>query len=308
MSARPLSISPRSFALIAGQMAAAIALVLALSGCAPSALNSARNQIAAANYQAARQDLVALSSRTDLSANERREVNDDLCLCDYMIGSPGFTIPEQRSECLDAAKAPGSRSSAIVARIDTDERRKDAAVVEAALSAHDLADAEQAATDYQNLPGGDPATVSRWSNQIWTLADAQMLADPRLKKRSLSAAISAMRKSHPDVSKMDQSQFADWVVKTATVSGTAVASSVEVSDSTLQVSVDDANLKLAALSLDRLATINDAMAARCGCDARTNVAVAETGFPAYFIILDPETRMSEVMILPRGDLVSASSN
>jgi hypothetical protein len=44
--------------------------------------------------------------------------------------------------------------------------------------------------------------------------------------------------------------------------------------------------------------INDGMAGRCGCDARTNVAVAETGFPAYFIRLDPETKMSEVMILP----------
>ena len=52
------------------------------------------------------------------------------------------------------------------------------------------------------------------------------------------------------------------------------------------------------------------MVARCGCDARTNVAVAETGFPVYFIRLDPETKMSEVMILPRGDrgIVAASSN
>ena len=87
-------------------------------------------------------------------------------------------------------------------------------------------------------------------------------------------------------------------------------SSVEVKDSTLNLSVDEANLPVAALSLDRLATINDAMVARCGCDARTNVAVSETGFPAYFIRLDPETRMSEVMILPRGDraIVSANSN
>ena len=56
------------------------------------------------------------------------------------------------------------------------------------------------------------------------------------------------------------------------------------------------------------ASINDAMVARCGCDARTNVAVAETGFPAYFIRLDPETKISEVMILPRGDrgIVAAS--
>ena len=81
------------------------------------------------------------------------------------------------------------------------------------------------------------------------------------------------------------------------------------SATTLKLSVDDANLELAALSLDRLATINDAMAARCGCDARTDVAVAETGFPAYFIRLDPETRMSEVMILPRdGAVASAVSN
>jgi hypothetical protein len=83
-----------------------------------------------------------------------------------------------------------------------------------------------------------------------------------------------------------------------------------VTDSTLSLAISDANLPVAALSLDRLATINDAMAARCGCDARTNVAVAETGFPVYFIRLDPETKMSEVMILPRGDraIVSANSN
>jgi hypothetical protein len=38
--------------------------------------------------------------------------------------------------------------------------------------------------------------------------------------------------------------------------------------------------------------------------------VAETGFPAYFIRLDPETRMSEVMILPRGGrpILSTASN
>src|SRR5208282_3096737 len=101
-----------------------------------------------------------------------------------------------------------------------------------------------------------------------------------------------VRMNHRDVEGMDKSQFTRWVVKTATVSGTAVAASVEIKDSTLRLSVDDAK------------------AARCGCDARTNVAVTETGFPAYFIRLDPETRMSEVMILPRGDraVVSVTSN
>ena len=305
------SILRYALARIAGQATVAIALAVGLSGCAPSALTAARSQIAAGNYPAARQELVALSAHgNDFSASERREVKDDFCLCDFMIGRPTFTLAEQRGVCADAAKEPGSQSSSIIARIDEAARRKDADEVEAALSDQDLADAERAATDYQSLPGGDPATVARWSKQIWTLADAQVFADSSAKKRSLAAAISEVRTNHRDVEGMDKSQFTRWIVKTATVSGTAVAASVEIKDSTLKLSVDDANLQLAALSLDKLAAINDAMAARCGCDARTNVAVAETGFPAYFIRLDPETRMSEVMILPRGDraIVSATSN
>ncbi|MGA9720951.1 MAG: hypothetical protein WBQ86_00725 [Candidatus Binatus sp.] len=303
------SVWPSALAPIAGHAMAAIALAIALSGCAPSALTAARDQISAANYPAARQELVALSARSDLSASERREVKDDLCLCDFKIGRPTYTLAEQRGVCLEAAKEPGSQSDSIIAQIDEAQRRKDADEVEAALSAHDLADAERAATDYQSLRGGDPATVARWSKEIWTLADAQAFAEPA-KKHSLGAAISEARKNHPNVQKMDQSQFTQWIVKTTTVSGTPIASRVEMKDSTVNLFVDDANLPLAALSLDRLASINDGMAARCGCDARTNVAVAETGFPAYFIRLDPETRMSEVMILPRGDraIVSAVSN
>lgn len=304
------SVSPSSFPWIARQASLAIALVLVLSGCAPSALSSARSQIAAGNYPAARQELVALSANSDLHESERREVKDDVCLCDFMIGRPTYTLSEQRRVCSDAAKDPDSQSSSIIARIDDAARRKDAQEVEAALAAHDLADAERAATDYQSLPDADPAIVARWSKQIWMLADAQVFADTNAKKHSLDAAISEARKNHRDVQKMDKGQFTQWVVKTTTVSGIAFASGVEVRDSTVKLSVDDANLQLAALSLDRLATVNDAMAARCGCDARTNVAVAETGFPAYFIRLDPETRMSEVMILPRGDhaIVSATAN
>jgi len=305
------SILRYAFARIAAQAAVAIALVAGLSGCAPSALTAARSQIAAGNYPAARQELAALSAhRKHLSASERRELKDDVCLCDFMIGRPAFTLAEQRGVCADAANEPGSQSSSIIARIDEAARRKDADEVEAALSDHDLADAERAATDYQSLPGADPATVARWSKQIWTLADAQVFADSTAKKDSLDAAISAVRKNHRDVENIDKGQFTRWVVKTATVSGTAVAARVEMKDSTLKLFVDDANLQLAALSLDKLAAINDAMAARCGCDARTTVVVTETGFPAYFIRLDPETRMSEVMILPRGDraIVSATSN
>jgi hypothetical protein len=304
------SIAPRPFLRIAGQALVAAALAVALSACAPSALSTARSQIAAANYPAARQELVALSARTDLNESQRREVKDDLCLVDFKIGRPTYTLAEQRGVCLDAMKEPGSESASIIAQIDAAERDRDVQEVNAALAAHDLADAERAATDYQRMPGYDPVTLARWSKEIWTIADAQVFADSAAKKRSIGGAIAEARKRHPNVAKMSKPQFTKWVVATSTVSGTALASSVAMGDTTLDLSVNEANLHVAALSLDRLATINDAMVARCGCDARTNVAVAETGFPAYFIRLDPETKMSEVMILPRGDrgIVAANSN
>src|SRR5208283_3250014 len=159
---RSSAIRPSALSMIAARTLVATALAFAISGCAPAALTSARSQISAANYPVARQELVALSARSDLTASQRREVMDDLCLCDFKIGRPTYTLAEQRSVCLDASKVPGSASSSIIAQIDDAERRKHADEVEAALSAHDLADAERAATDYQSLPGGDPATISRW--------------------------------------------------------------------------------------------------------------------------------------------------
>jgi hypothetical protein len=309
---RHRQISSASYSLMTNCARAilAIALGLSLAACAPSALSSVRSQISAGNYPAARQELVALSARPDLSDSERREVMDDLCLCDFMIGRPTYSLAEQRAICTEAMKEPGSQSESIIAQIDEAQRLRDAQEVKAALAAHDLADAERAATDYQKLPGADSVMVAQWSKQIWVLADQQVFGDSVAKKRSLGAAISAARKNHPIVSKMDKQQFGQWVEKTATVSGTPLASNVEVADSTLTLFITEANLRVAERNLDRLAAINDAMVARCRCDARTNVAVAETGFPAYFIRFDPETRMSEVMILPRGDsaILSAASN
>lgn len=307
----PYSSTCSNFIRIALQLGVATALASFIWGCAPSALSSARSQIAAGNYAAAHQQLVALSAHeNDLSASDRRELKDDLCLSDFMLGRPSFTIAEQRIVCAEAMKEPGSQSASIVARIDQEARTKDAQEVEAALQSRDLAGAERAAADYQHLQGADPALLARWTKEIWALADEQVFADANARKRSLGATISDLRKSHPNVHGMSDQEFTRWVIKTSTVSGTALASNVEIKKTTLRLSVDDANLQLAALSIDKLATINDAMAARCGCDAHTNVAVIQTGFPAYVIRLDPETRMSEVMILPRGDraIVAATAN
>ena len=54
-------------------------------------------------------------------------MKDDLCLCDFKIGRPTYTLAEQRAVCLDASNEPGSQSGSIVAQIDEAERSKDAA-------------------------------------------------------------------------------------------------------------------------------------------------------------------------------------
>ena len=280
----------------------AVSAVIVVQGCAPAALGSAREKIAAGNFLAARQDLLALAARqSDLSVDQRREVADDLCLTDFMIGKPGVTLAEQRRACVDAMKNPGSKSGDIVASINERTRRALRQEVEAALQARDLAGAERAAIEYQATPGADAELVARWSKQIWSLADAQIVDAGTPTKSSLESAISEARRNHPGVRKLDADAFRRWVRDTSTVSGTPVASHIEVKPSRVELSIDDAHLALAERNLDKLAAVNDGLAARCGCEARTDVAISETGFPAYVIRLDADTQLSEVMILPRGD-------
>jgi hypothetical protein len=75
-------------------------------------------------------------------------------------------------------------------------------------------------------------------------------------------------------------------------------SSVALTDKELNLAIRRQELHVASLKLDRLSDINDATVARCGCDGRTNVGVAETNFPLYLVRLDPETQRSEVLIMP----------
>jgi hypothetical protein len=305
----PISASWRSYARAATLIIALVAGAGALQGCATSnELGSARAKIAAGNFNAARQELIALSSSGKLKPDQRREVFDDLCLSDFMLGRPAVTIVEQRRACADALKEPGSQSAAIVAKIDAQARDAYAKEIDTALASRDLAGAERAAISYQATPGADPALVASWSKEIWALAE-QVFADSSDKKSSLVTTVAQARKDHPDVRHMNDGQFERWVRADLTLSGRPVASRVRVKESKLTFSIDDADLPLVELNLDKLSTANDALTARCGCGARTEIAVSETGFPVYIIRVDPETRMSEVMILPRSDrpIISASA-
>jgi hypothetical protein len=285
-----------------------VAALCCAVGCAPAALSSIRSKIAVGDYATAHREAIAmLSNDKELSADNRRELKDDLCLSEYMIGQPTYTLIEQLAVCEAATKEPGSQSASILDKINSEFMRNDIAEVEAAFARRDLAGAERAALDYQSRSGSDPALTEKWLKQIWKLADEQTFASSRIQKRLLPAATAHARRKHPTVHGMNKNAFTRWVEKTASINGTEIFSTVAMKDSALKLSIDEANLGLAALHLDRLANINDAMVARCGCNANTDVAVAQTGFPAYIVRLDPETQISEVMVLPGGSTLALSA-
>lgn len=280
-------------------MICAIAAVIAVvSGCAVTRLSSVRQKMAAGQYAAARRELLAMPVDT-LSPPERREVKDDLCVSEYMLGEPNYSINEQRRVCADAATEPGSQSAQFLQKLDDHIRRVSYEKVNAALANGDLGGAEQAAQTYLNTPGADRAVVAKWSHQMWELVNQRdHRIEPRHKKKELAAAIESMRKQYPAMRKMSTEEFMGWIAKQGNIDGTKMFSSVALKDKELELAIARPELQIASLKLDRLSTINDATVARCGCDGRTNVGVAETNFPLYLVRLDPETQRSEVLILP----------
>jgi len=277
---------------------ATIATVIALaSGCAPTALSSAREKIAAGQYAQARQELLAIPLG-NLNDAQRREVKDDLCVSVFMLGEPAYSNGEQRRVCADAATETGSQSAQIVEKIDDQVRRSSYEKVNAALASGDLGGAEQAAQVYVNMPGADQAVVEKWSQQMWELVNQR---DDRIegrRKKELAAAIASVRRQYPSMRKMSKTEFVLWVAKQGSVEGTAMFCSVSLKNTELDLAIRRQEVRLASLKLDRLSAINDATIARCGCDGRTNIGVAETNFPLYLVRLDPETQRSEVIILP----------
>jgi hypothetical protein len=285
-----------------GQAFAVVLLMLVvsgLSGCVNASLAAARARLREGQYAAAHQQLAAAASQPQkLSARERREILDDLCLTEFRIGAPSYSLADQQRACARAASHPGSSSGATLAQIEAAQRAALAGEVTNALEANDVMHAEDAITRYQSIPGADPHVVAGWSRQIWIILNRREGLAQKRSGHQLDAAISKLARAYPQMKEMKESAFRHWVLDNASVDGTRMVSSVQMRRNAVDVWVPDERLPTVALNLNRFAQINDALVARCRCDGRTNVVVAGTGLPAYLLRLDPETHRSEVLILP----------
>ncbi len=275
--------------------------LLSVAGCAPSALSSARSKMLAGDYVGAHRELTALAVHPDkLSPAERREVKDDLCVTEFTIGRPTYSLREQQRTCTEASAEPGSRSAEVLTRIDTSILQADDNQIENAIKSGDLALAEAAIEDYESMPGADQVQVARWSNKMWKLVEENQPHPSRSRKAMLGSAIATLKREHADARKMSDAAFKRWVVETATVDGKPMVQDPRLEHGRLKLDLAEPSLASAALNLDKFAQINDVVVARCGCDARTDVGIGSGDLPAYVVRLDPETRSSEVLILLSG--------
>jgi len=278
-----------------------LAICLFLSGCAPSALESARAKLRKGDYVGAHQELVALEANPDkLGVAERREVKDDLCITEFTIGPPSFSLREQRRTCAEAITEAGSESGEVLTRIDKAIEQADDERIEAAIRAGDLAAAEAAVEDYETLPGANQIQVARWSNRMWKLVELEDSQSPRGRKAVLASAIVTLKREHAELTKLSDAAFKRWVIKTATVNGKTIVYDPRPDHGLLKLDLMEPDLASAALNLDKFAEINDAVVARCGCNGRTEIGVGTGDLPAYVVRLDPENRRSEVLILLTG--------
>lgn len=278
---------------------AALLAASSIAGCVNSQLATARSQLAAGDLSAAHQSLLAASRSPNLSLRDQREVDDGLCLTEYRIGAPTYSIARQRLTCGAAARLAGSHSGAIVATLDRRERDATAAEVASALKAHDLTRADQAIIEYQRYPGADSGAVAQWSRELRRTADRQFATVSRRRRRRLTPAIATMERRYPEMRKMNDAAFSQWVMRHTTVDGAPLVSAVSVARDHMHLTVADNRLADVRFNLNRFTRINDAMVARCRCDGHTAIDLAGSGLPAFLLRLDPETRQSEVLVMPQ---------
>jgi hypothetical protein len=286
-----------------------IALTLLAAGCTPLALSSAQHKLSEGQYVEANRELRQLSARTDLSSAQRREIGDDLCLSEFMIGPPSYPLAEQRRTCVAAAETPGSKSASVLAQIDARIRDNAASEVQRALDHGDLPQAELAALKYADSPGADPLMIAQWSPRIWELADHQIA--PRIPdgRRNLHVTVIEIRRRYPKAVGMSSASFEQWL-RTSLTDGTyPLISQDKLTGSTLSLWIPETKLSEAAFHLDKFVAINDSLIARCRCSARTRISNASNGLPAYLLYLDTDTHTSDVFVLPGaqdGQLLTAA--
>ncbi|MBV8771710.1 MAG: hypothetical protein JO166_05170, partial [Deltaproteobacteria bacterium] len=239
---------------------AAFCAAALFAGCTDASIARARHEIASGDYRSAHQHLAAEAAKADqLSPSARRAVMDGLCLTEYQIGPPTYSLMRQLRTCATALNEPGSESGQMFAELSRKERDSLTKQVTAALAHRDIAGAEDAILRYRSTPGSNPQLAAVWTRRLWTIVNRDAMPE----RTSLTATISQISRQFRPQQNMSARQFHRWIEQNMTVDGNLMVSEVEVGKRTLDLWLGDNQLSNAAVNLDRFARVNDGLVARC---------------------------------------------
>jgi len=258
-------------------------------------LSAIRRELAVGEYTKAHQGLTVLAPHYEqLSPAQRREVKDDLCLTEYLIGEGSYPLSQQQRSCSEALAEPESASGAILARVHDAMKQSASAEVRGALDGQDLAAAEAAALAYRASPGADSQLLAGWSQDFWQVVHRRERSSEE--EQRLASVIERLTKQYPQAKTLSDTDFARWVMATAAFPDKSIVAGLTIKGDTLDLLVRERDLAAVATNLYSFVRINDVFAARCGCNARTNIGITDLGFPAYLFRLDSEQRTSKILI------------
>jgi hypothetical protein len=290
--------------MMRGQLALSLLLVVGMcnaSGCQNVALVSAHKEAAEGQYAAAHRDYQAALNHPDkLNRTQRRQALDGVCLTEHLIGAPTYSLERQYIDCTRAAAEPGSDSGQTVTQIEKAMRVSAELKTEQALNSHNLSEAIWNARDYSRKPGASRAKIAEWSGQMWQLVASRDRAQVSAPQKRLRPAIARLSRENPHLRRLRRQAFERWVRAQVTVNGQVLVSDLVLKGATLRLWVPERAMPVLAANLDRLSRVNDGFAAWCGCDAKTDVGLSNTGLPAYLLRLDPDTARSQVLVLAPG--------
>ena len=185
-------------------------------------------------------------------------------------------------------------------QVNREELRALANKVDSSLAQGDLVNAQREALTYRAQRGADPNLLAEWRRKIWMISESWGPHDnSALAKREIKSAVAARKKIYAHERKMSHDAFVKWLGKQGATATEPLFSKVDVQDGSVQLWVTNQQMPTLDFNMKTLAEINDAVVARCGCAGRTNVGTYDTGFPVYLVRLDPDTRQSQVIAMPR---------
>src|SRR5262249_31201097 len=144
---------------------------------------------------------------------ERREASDDLCMTEFVVGAPTYSLLRQHQTCARAAAEPGSESGERLAKIDAAIRQEQETEMDQALKAGDVASAVAALRAYEQIAPCDSKTLAQWNQRIWSVVDREDRQIGKHHKTRLHQTLVMLKQDYPQLHLMNQHAFKRWVGK-----------------------------------------------------------------------------------------------